>query len=143
MRPDLKSLLDQIFSEVPATDEIKVLFSACQCSPIHPWSRNFPACQFPEHHLCESSRQQPTSILFNAALTRSHLRQIPRSSLARSDSLPESIRISVSWRPHWCSPLTITMVTTVASYNLQLQNIQLEHCHCCHHFIALSPYPLP
>ena len=36
-----------------------------------------------------------------------HLRQTPRSSLALSDSLPESIRISVSWRPHWCSPLTI------------------------------------
>ena len=72
-------------------------------------------------------KQPATSSILLNAVFQSHLRQIPRSSLARSDSLPESIRMSVSWRPHWCSPFTIAIVST-EEYTI------CHRCHCCHHF---------
>ena len=67
MRPDLKPLLDQILCEVPATKEINIFF--IYCSPIHPWSRNLPACQFPEQHLYENGiyNRHPVQIIFSAA----------------------------------------------------------------------------
>ena len=63
----MKPLLDQILCEVPATKEIKIFF--IYCSPIHPWSRNLPACQFPEQHLYENGiyNRHPVQIIFSAA----------------------------------------------------------------------------
>ena len=67
VRPDLKPLLDQILCEVPATKEINIFFILC--SPIHPWSRNLPAGQFPEQHLNENGiyNRHPVQIIFSAA----------------------------------------------------------------------------
>ena len=63
----MKPLLDQILCEVPATKEINIFF--IYCSPIHPWSRNLPACQFPEQHLYENGiyNRHPVQIIFSAA----------------------------------------------------------------------------